>query len=133
MRSPDTTHPTVRITIYSPLCSVRFAYKGYLAGDASCVVRFAPAGWKSEHLQTPESLQPDVEESPHTVSHQESRSTWAKLIAQVYEPNPLVCPRCHSEMRIVAVITEPQEILKILRHLVKFGLLPPEFDPASLN
>ena len=99
----------------------------------SHVVRLAPAGWKAEHLQASESLQPYVEESTHTVPDKESRSTWAKLIAQVYEPNPLVCPRCHSEMRIVAVITEPQEILKILRHLVKFGLLPPEFDPASLN
>ena len=109
------------------------------------VVRLAPAGWKADRLQVSASTQPSYEES--LVSDQESRSTWAKLIAQVYELNPLVCPRCHSEMRIVAVITEPQEVCKILRHpgcmaeqqpeaatrLVKIGRSPPGFDPASLN
>ena len=36
-------------------------------------------------------------------------------------------------MRILAVITEPEEVRKILRHLVKIGRSPPGFDPASLN
>jgi hypothetical protein len=36
-------------------------------------------------------------------------------------------------MRILAVITEPEEVRKILRHLVKIARSPPGFDPASLN
>jgi hypothetical protein len=36
-------------------------------------------------------------------------------------------------MRILAVITEPEEVRKILRHLVKICRSPPGFDPASLN
>jgi hypothetical protein len=36
-------------------------------------------------------------------------------------------------MRILAVITEPEEVRKILRQLVKIGRSPPGFDPASLN
>jgi hypothetical protein len=69
----------------------------------------------------------------HPVSDKESRSTWARLIAQVYEVNPFVCPCCSAPMRVLAVITEPQEVRKILRHLVKIGRSPPGFDPASLN
>jgi hypothetical protein len=36
-------------------------------------------------------------------------------------------------MRVLAVITEPQQVRKILRHLVKIGKPPPGLDPASLN
>ena len=69
------------------------------------------------------------------------------LIAQVYEVDPLICPQCSAQMRVLAVITEPEEVRKILRHpgcmaeqqpeaatrLVKIGRSPPGFDPASLN
>ena len=97
------------------------------------VVRLAPAGWKAERLQASDPVQPYPEESPCSVSDREIRSTWAKLIAQVYEVNPLVCPRCSAPMRILALISEPEEVRKILRHLVKIGRPPPGFNPASLN
>jgi len=35
--------------------------------------------------------------------------------------DPLECPRCRSPMKVIAVITEPEEVKKILRHLVKVG------------
>lgn len=77
-------------------------------------------------------------ESP--VSSRESRSAcrrcppgFARLIAKVYEADPLICRHRGSPMRIVAVITEPQQVRKILRHLVMIGRSPPGFDPASLN
>ena len=71
--------------------------------------------------------EPYYEES--SLSDQESGSTWARLIAQVYEVDPLTCSRCGSPMRILAVITEPEEVKKILRHLVKVGRPPPGLDP----
>jgi hypothetical protein len=37
---------------------------------------------------------------------------------------------CGSPMRILAVITEPEEVKKILRHLVKVGRPPPGLDPT---
>ena len=101
--------------------------------DMPHIVRLAPTGWKIEHLPTSESPQPYVEESAYSVSDKEGRSTWAKLIAQVYEVDPMTCSQCGSSMRILAVITEPQEIRKILRHLLKIGRSPPGFDPVSLN
>ena len=45
------------------------------------------------------------------------RRGWAQLIRQVYEVDPLVCPRCRGVMRVVAFITEPRVIRRILDHL----------------
>jgi hypothetical protein len=36
-------------------------------------------------------------------------------------------------MRILAVITDPAEVKKILRHLIKIGRPPPGLDLAALN
>jgi hypothetical protein len=101
--------------------------------DKPHVVRLAPPGWKKERLQASQYVQPDNAEAACSVSDKESLSTWAILIAQVYEVDPLVCPRCSAPMRILAVITEPEEVRKILRHLVKIGRSPPGFDPSSSN
>jgi hypothetical protein len=36
-------------------------------------------------------------------------------------------------MKIIAVVTDPAQVLKILRHLVKTAKPPPGLDPASLS
>jgi len=48
----------------------------------------------------------------------------------VYEIDPLICPQCGSQMKVIAVIQEPEEIDRILRRLVKQGRPPPGFDPV---
>ena len=44
--------------------------------------------------------------------------SWAMLIKRVDEVDPLSCPRCGSEMAVVAFLDPPQAdvIEKILRH-----------------
>ena len=101
--------------------------------DKPHVVRLAPAGWNMQRQQPDQDVQPYEAEAACSVSDKESHSPWAKLIAQVYEVDPLVCPRCSAPMRILAVVTEPEEVRKILRHLVKIGRSPPGLDPTSLN
>ena len=49
------------------------------------------------------------------------RRRWAELLRRVYEIDPLVCPRCGGEMRVISFITEPQVIRRILDHLEKKG------------
>jgi len=51
------------------------------------------------------------------ISSEARRRNWARLIRKVYETDPLVCPRCQKEMRIVAAIENPQVIRRILEHL----------------
>jgi hypothetical protein len=53
------------------------------------------------------------------------RQAWARLIRRVFEVDPMVCPRCKIEMEVVALITEPAVIDKILRHRKTYGLVSP--------
>ena len=43
------------------------------------------------------------------------RKRWAELIYKIYEVDPLTC-RCGAQMKIVAFVTEPASICRILAH-----------------
>ena len=62
-------------------------------------------------------------------SHDTSRIAWAKLMARVGEEFPLACPNCGGDIRLIAFITEPGPIRKILTHLGE-PLEPPPVSPA---
>ncbi|MBL7194648.1 MAG: transposase [Pirellulales bacterium] len=62
-------------------------------------------------------------------SHDTSRIAWAKLMARVGEEFPLECPVCGGDIRLIAFITEPGPIRKILTHLGE-PLEPPPVSPA---
>jgi hypothetical protein len=49
--------------------------------------------------------------------HDTSRIAWAKLMARVGEKFPLEYPNCGGDIRLIAFITEPGAIRKILTHL----------------
>jgi len=51
-------------------------------------------------------------------SAREARKGWAALIKQVYASDPIRCPQCGAEMKIIAFIERHQTevIQKILRH-----------------
>jgi len=57
------------------------------------------------------------------------RRRWRELIKRIYEVDPLLCPRCHAEMRIVAFIVDHEVVDKILRDLrrkeLERGRAPP--------
>ena len=52
--------------------------------------------------------------------------TWRELIKKIWEVDPLSCPRCGHEMKIISLIHEPGVIQRILRHL---GLWKEQSDP----
>lgn len=61
------------------------------------------------------------------------RRRWANLIRRVYEVDPLVCPRCGAEMRVIGFITDPRVIRRILDHIRKRDRVsrpPPRPQPA---
>jgi len=62
-------------------------------------------------------------------SHDTSRIAWAKLMAKIAEDFPLACPACGGDIRLVAFITQPAPIRKILLHLGE-PLEPPLLAPA---
>ena len=46
-----------------------------------------------------------------------SRKNWARLIRKIYEVDPLICPKCNGQMRMVSFIEDQAVISKILKHL----------------
>jgi hypothetical protein len=51
--------------------------------------------------------------------------SWARLIAKVYQVDPLVCVRCGQRMSILAFVSDQHSINRILDHL---GLRSPQQD-----
>jgi hypothetical protein len=69
----------------------------------------------------------DAHQKPR--SHDTSRIAWAKLMARVGEEFPVECPNCGGDIRLIAFITDPGPIRKILTHLGE-PLEPPPVSPA---
>ena len=42
------------------------------------------------------------------------RQSWARLLQNVYEVNPFICPKCQGTMSVVAIIEDPAELAKII-------------------
>ncbi len=52
------------------------------------------------------------------------RMSWAKLLARVFHKDVQPCPSCGGHRRIIAWITEPEPIAKILNHLGRSAEVP---------
>ena len=78
------------------------------------------------------ALPPDQTNRVHTRKEdsesdwiKERKKSWAALIKLIYEADPLLCPKCHTQMKIISVIKDGAVIDKILHHLqYKFEILP---------
>ena len=78
---------------------------------------------KSRGLRAQSQAQPQAAAAPEPAQStapnaKEARKRWAALIKQVYEVDPLLCPKCGGEMKIISFIERRQSgvIEKILRH-----------------
>lgn len=60
---------------------------------------------------------PDENSHDETENNRTTRSSWARLIHRVFEVDPLTCPECGTQMRIVAAIVADAELVRILTHL----------------
>jgi len=68
--------------------------------------------------------------APRDIEHALRRS-WAQLIKRVYDVDPLLCPSCGAEMRIIAFIIDHDVVDTILRHLAKAGAKSPRGPPGA--
>ena len=121
-------HLVRRYGLYSSRSRGTWMRKPYL-------VRLAPQGWIQQHKQQPTlSISGAPEDYPEqTVSARQSRAAWARLLAKIYEVDALRCNRCGSPMKVLAVITDPTQVRRILLHLIKTGAAPPGLDASALN
>jgi hypothetical protein len=97
-----------------PRCHV-VRYHGILgpaAKDREKVVPTSPVLPAPDAAGTGESRDIDITKIPRV-----SQLPWAVLLKRVIMTDALTCPKCHGRMKILAVITEPDAIRKILDHL----------------
>ncbi len=73
------------------------------------------------------SVQADRDHSPDA----RALRSWAQLIKRVYEVDPLVCPKCGGEMRIIAFIIDHDVVDAILRLLAKAEARSPRGPPST--
>lgn len=100
------------------------------------VAERAPDGWKAIHRSSAGNDHLDFEplsDGDEEVSVAARKRAWARLLAKVYEVDPMVCPKCGAEMKVIAVIEDPDELKRILQHLIKIGRSPPGFDSDRLT
>lgn len=61
-------------------------------------------------------------------------SSWAMLLARIYNVFPLVCPQCGGSMRVLSFVTEIQSVEKILTHInepIDAPVMAPARGPAQ--
>ncbi|POQ99803.1 hypothetical protein AU468_10005 [Alkalispirochaeta sphaeroplastigenens] len=104
--------------------------------DMRWVAERAPDGWKATHHHSADTEglgYVPLWDGDEEVPVDSRKRAWARLLAKVYEVDPMVCPKCGADMKVIAVIEDPDELKRILRHLIKIGRSPPGFDPDWLN
>ena len=81
--------------------------------------------------QEPAGLPPQLPSPPPSLPIRRRRTPWATLLRRVFDVDALRCPNCLTPMVVLAFITDPGVLGKILDHL---GLptTPPPVAPARL-
>ena len=69
-------------------------------------------------------------DDPEPTTRRRCSPNWARLIAKVFQVDPLVCRRCKGPLKVVAYITDSLAIRQILEHL---DLSPPEKPPPDIR
>jgi len=72
---------------------------------------------RSEKLAHDDSAKDEDQGDEASPPRRPLRKRWAELIYRIYEVDPLTCRRCGAQMKILAFITEPPVIRRILDHL----------------
>lgn len=104
-----------------PRCHRRH-YHGVFAPNSPLRKKVAASAQKlPDHI-----IPPIVQEAANKV--EKVSLNWAKLIARIYEINPLICT-CGKEIKIIAFVTHSAEIRRILSG-IGWPTEPPEFDPS---
>ena len=95
-------------------------------------------GWYSnkkrgQHLKKrPKLASVSDDGEQNTPFRRKCRMTWAALIRAIFEVDPLKCPSCGGNMRIVSFIEEEPIIEKILRHCNLWKEEPTRSPPQKI-
>jgi hypothetical protein len=106
-------HPTPR--------QHRHRYHGVLAPNSplrAAVTALAPEPHSATARQDPAPTPTPAPPDSAPLSRSPARYLWAALIARIYATWPLLCGACGAELRLVAFITAPEPIDRILKAII---------------
>jgi hypothetical protein len=78
----------------------------------------------------PDQEEPRRGDDPDPPTRRRSSPSWARLLAKVFQVDPLVCRRCGGPLKVVAYFTDSLAIRQILDHL---DMSPPEKPPPGVR
>jgi len=120
----------------------RHRYHGVLAANSSWraqVTALAGRPWdeiksalpqRPKEASAPEPLAEVGSDPTPAATHRPlSAYLWAVLVARIYELSPLLCTHCGTEMKIIAFVTDPDAVTRILKHIGEPSA-PPAVSPA---
>ena len=88
-------------------------------------------GWYSCRARGERKKRIPLQDSPTLEVGGRPSLTWAQCFKRIYEINPLECPKCRGEMRILAFVTNEREISKIAASLgIPKATAPPPIPTA---
>ena len=76
---------------------------------------FACRPLRRDHVTNAQAAEPDAASAEAMAPPAHVRIAWSELLRRTFD-DPLVCPRCHGPMRLIAVIKDPKAIAAILGH-----------------
>jgi hypothetical protein len=94
---------------------------------------------KNAEVETSAEPRTESEENASTAAATRCSQTWAMLIKRVYEADPLSCPQCGGQMKVISFIDPPQRdvIEQILQHCrlgqASAARAPPDVDNLVLE
>jgi hypothetical protein len=77
----------------------------------------------------PDIVLPEIAEKGPEEDKPKSSASWARCMKRVFELDPLCCPKCSAQMKIVAFLHNPSEIERIATNLgYTTWRAPPKFE-----
>ena len=100
-------------------------YYGVPAPHAELRARVTALGREEAHALAPPPAAAEPAQGEAPAERPASRYRWAVLIAWIYEVHPLVCPHCGAETAIIAFVTGPAQVSRVLEHIGEPARAPP--------
>jgi hypothetical protein len=110
----STMNPSSALSSFSPRVLIHIPEpKKHLVRFYGVYANRVRAAYRAEDAALPAAEGRTAEATPRrTLSKR-----WTELIYRIYEVDPLTCPRCGAEMKILTFIIDPKVIRQILDHL----------------
>ena len=76
-------------------------------------------------------MRPGATTTPAAAPPRPRRLSWAHLLRRLLDVDALSCPRCRTPIVVLAFLTDPPVVRRILEHL-RLPAAPPHLAPARL-